>query len=146
MWSGATTRLMLIHQLMLALHHTSVVLLHKSLVPHPLEVLKIPGLQNIGQSIIQAIQKIILLLLISVHFIWSIARQLSELGDVLVHRHGPLFQILELLLLQLDNLLENMVCTESSSKFWLVDALEFLMGLHVSIPPVDCKTRKLVRG
>jgi hypothetical protein len=63
-----------------------------------MEILKIPGLQSIGQSIIQAVLKIVLLLLISIHFIWSIVRQLSELGDVLIHRHGPLFQIMELLL------------------------------------------------
>jgi hypothetical protein len=90
---------MLTHQLALALHHTYVVLQHKSLVHHPLEVLKILGLQSIGQSIIQAIQKTVLLLLISVHFIWSIARQLSEHSDIIIHRHEPLFQILELLLL-----------------------------------------------
>jgi hypothetical protein len=85
MWSGAIARLMLTHQLTLALHHTSAVLQQKSLVHHPLEVLKILGLQSIGQSNIQAIQKTILLLLIRVHFIWSIARQLSELGGILVH-------------------------------------------------------------
>jgi hypothetical protein len=50
---------MLTHQLTLALHHTSAVLQHKSLVHHPLKVLKILGLQSIGQSIIQAIQKTI---------------------------------------------------------------------------------------
>jgi hypothetical protein len=103
------------------------------------------GLQSIGQSIIQAIQKTVLLLLINVYFIWSIARQLSELGDILDHRHGPMFQILQLLL-QLDDPLGNMMCTESSSKFQPVDALGFLMGFHVSIPPVGCRTRKLVRG
>jgi hypothetical protein len=31
-----------------------------------------------------------MLLLISVHLIGSIARQLSELGDILVHQHGSL--------------------------------------------------------
>jgi hypothetical protein len=77
-----------------------------------------------------------------VHIIWSIARQLSESGDILIHRHGPLLQILEYLLLQLDNPLGNMMCTESSSEFWLVDALRFLMGFHISIPPVGCRTRK----
>jgi hypothetical protein len=80
-----------VHQLTLALHHTSVILQHKILVHHPLEIIKVSGLQSIGQSIIQAIQKIVLLLLINVHLIWSIARQLSELGDVLIHSHGPLF-------------------------------------------------------
>jgi hypothetical protein len=89
----------LTHQLMLMLHQTFAVLLHKSLVHHPLEVLKVLGLQSIGHPIIQSIQKAILFFLISVHLIGRIARQLGELGDILVHRHGPLFQILKLLLL-----------------------------------------------
>jgi hypothetical protein len=122
-----------------------VILEHKILVHHPLEIIKVSGLQSIGQSIIQAIQKTVLLLLINVHLIWSIARQLSELGDVLIHSHGPLFQILELLL-QLDNPLRNMMCTESSSEFWPVDALGFLTDFHVSIPPVGCRNRMLMRG
>jgi hypothetical protein len=134
---------MLMHQLVL--HHTSAVLQHKSLVHNPLEVLKVLGLQSIGQSIILAIQKAIMLLLISAHFIGSIARQLSELGDILIHRHGPMFQILELLL-QLDYPLGNMMCMKCSSEFRPVDALGILMSLHVSIPPVSCKTRELVRG
>jgi hypothetical protein len=54
------------HQLTLVLHHTSTVLQHKSLVHHPLEVLKVLGLQRICQSTIQAIQEALLLLLISV--------------------------------------------------------------------------------
>jgi hypothetical protein len=93
------------------LHHTYAVHQHKSLVHHPLEVLKIPDLQSIGQSIIQAIKETLLLLFISVNFMRSIARQLSELGDILAQRHGPLFQIMKLLLLQLDNSLGNMMCT-----------------------------------
>jgi hypothetical protein len=136
---------MLTHQHTLALYHTSVILQHKSIVHHHLEVLKLLDLQSIGQTIIQSIQKTVLFLLISVNFTRSIARQLSELSDILIHRHGPLFQILKLLL-QLDNSLVNMMCTESSSEFWLVDALGFLMGFHVSIPPVCCRTQKLVRS
>jgi hypothetical protein len=50
----------------------------------------------------------------------------------------PLFQILKLL--QLDNSLGNMVCTESSSEFQPVDALGFLVGFNVSIPPVGYRT------
>jgi hypothetical protein len=137
---------MLMHQLTLVLHHTSVVLQDKSLVHHPLEVLKVLSLQLIGQSIIQSIKETLLFLLISVDFMRGIARQLSELGDVHVHRHGPLIQILKLFHLQLDNSLGNMMCTESSSEFGPGDALGFLMAFHVSIPPVSCKTRKLVRG
>jgi hypothetical protein len=85
-------------------------------------------------------------LLISVDFMRGVARQLSELGDVLIHRHGPLFRILKLLLLYLDNSLGNMMFTKSGSELWSVDDLMFLMGFHVSISPVGCRTRKLVRG
>jgi hypothetical protein len=89
---------MLTHQLTLVLHHSSVIFQHKGLVHHTLEVLKILGLQSIGQPIIQAIQETLLFLLISVDFMQGVTRQLSELADVLVHRHRPLFQILKLLL------------------------------------------------
>jgi hypothetical protein len=89
---------MLTHQFMLALHHSSVIFQHKGLVHHPLEILKVSSLQNIDQCIIQAIQETLLFLLISVDFMQGVARQLSELGDVLIHRHEPLFQILKLLL------------------------------------------------
>jgi hypothetical protein len=65
---------MLTHQLTLVLYHTSMVLQHKSLIHHPLEVLKIPGLQSLGQSIIQAIQETLMLLLISIHFMRIVAR------------------------------------------------------------------------
>jgi hypothetical protein len=87
------------HQLMLALHHTSAVLQHMSLVHHPLKVLNVSSLQNIGQSIIQAIQETFLLLLISADLMRGIAGQLSEHSDILVHTHRPLFQILKLFLL-----------------------------------------------
>jgi hypothetical protein len=71
---------MLMHQLMLVLHYTSAVLQPKSIVYHPLEVLKV-----MSQSIIQTIQETFLLLLISVYLIGSIARQLGEHGDVVIH-------------------------------------------------------------
>jgi hypothetical protein len=111
-----------------------------------LEVLKVPGLQSIGQTIIQSIHKIILLLLIRINFLKSIAIQLSELGDILIHRYGSLSQILKLLPLPLDQSLGNMMCMESSSEFQLVDTLGFHMGFHVSIPLVGYRTRNLVRG
>jgi hypothetical protein len=66
---------MLTHQLTLVLHHTSTVLQHRSLVHHPLEVLKVSSLQSIGQSIIQNIQETLLLLLISVDLMRGIAGQ-----------------------------------------------------------------------
>jgi hypothetical protein len=139
MRSRATAWLMLTHQLTLALHHTSIVLQHKGRVHHSLEILKVPGLQSIDQSIIQSSEETFLLFLISVSLIGSLARQLSEYGDVLIHRHGSLLQILELLL-QLDHSLGNMVSTESSSKLRPVDALRFFMSFHVHIPPISCRS------
>jgi hypothetical protein len=85
-------------------------------------------------------------LLISVDFMRDVARQLSELGDVLVHKQGPLFQILKPFLLQLDHSLGNMMRMKSGFELWPVDALGFLMGFHVTIQPVGCRTRKLVTG
>jgi hypothetical protein len=116
------------HQLAFVLHHPSVILKHKSLVHHPLEVLKVSSLKSIGQSIIQVIQETLMFLLISVDFMRGVVRQLSELGDILIHSHGPLFQILKLIILQLDSSLGNMMCTESNSELRLVDALRFLMA------------------
>jgi hypothetical protein len=89
---------MLTHQLTLVLYHASAVLQHKSLVHHPLEVLNVSSLQSIGQSVIQA-NKETFLLLISIDLIRGIVGQLGELSDVLIHRHGPLFQIMNLFLL-----------------------------------------------
>jgi hypothetical protein len=40
---------------------------------------------------IQAVQETLLFLLINVDFMRGLTRQLSELGDVLIHKHGPLF-------------------------------------------------------
>jgi hypothetical protein len=137
---------MLTHQPMLVFHHASVVLQQKSIIHHPLEVLKVSSLQSIGQSFIQAIQETFVLLLISVDLMRGIVRQLSELSDILVRRHGPLFQILKHFLLQLDHFLGNVMWTESSSKIRPVDALGLLMSFHISIPPVGYRTRKLVRG
>jgi hypothetical protein len=53
----------------------------------------------INKSIIQTIEETLLLLFISVNFMRGVARQLGELGDILIHRHGPLFHVLKLLLL-----------------------------------------------
>jgi hypothetical protein len=38
------------------------------------------------------------------------------------------------------------MCMKSGSELWPVDALRFLMGFHISIPLLVCRTRKLVRG
>jgi hypothetical protein len=59
---------MLMHQLTHALHHSSAILWHKSLVHHPIEVIKVSSLQSIGQPIIQSIQETLMFLLISVNF------------------------------------------------------------------------------
>jgi hypothetical protein len=38
------------------------------------------------------------------------------------------------------------MCTKNSPKFQPVDALGLLVGFHISIPPVSCRTRELLRG
>jgi hypothetical protein len=68
---------MLTHQLTLALHQSSAILQHESLIYHPLEVLEVSSLQSIGESIIQAIQETFLLLLISVDLMRGIAGQVE---------------------------------------------------------------------
>jgi hypothetical protein len=83
---------MLMHQLTLVFYHSPVIFQHKDLVHHPLEVLKVSSLQSICQPIIQATQETLMFLLIIVDFMRGVARQLSELGGVLVHRHGPYFR------------------------------------------------------
>jgi hypothetical protein len=117
----------------------AMVLQHKSLVHHSIEVLKVTD-HSIGQSIIETIQEILLLFLISVHLIGSIAKHLGKLGDILIHRHGSLLQILEFLLLKLDQTLGNMVRTESGSKLRPVDTLRFLMSFYVSTPLISCRS------
>jgi hypothetical protein len=104
-----------------------------------LEIIKVPSLQSIGQTIIHTIKEIFLLLLINVDLIWSIVRQLSKPGDVLIHKHQSLLHILEFLL-QLDHAMGNMVSTESNSKLRPVDALRFLMSFHISIPPLGYRS------
>jgi hypothetical protein len=47
-WPGATAWLLLMPHLTLVLHRASAVLEHKSLVHHPLKVLKVLGLQRVG--------------------------------------------------------------------------------------------------
>jgi hypothetical protein len=65
---------MRMHQLILELHHSSMIFQHRGLVHHPLKVLKVLSLQSIGQPIIQAISETLVFLLISVDFMWGVVR------------------------------------------------------------------------
>jgi hypothetical protein len=125
---------------MLAPHHTFVVLQHKRIVRHPLKVFKVPSFQSVGQSIIQTIQETLMLLLISVNLIGSIAKQLGKPGDVLIHRYGSLFQVLEFLILELDHTLGNMVSMKGNSKRRPIDTLKFFISLYIDIPLVACRS------
>ncbi len=127
-------------------HFFQLVLDDDSLVNKMLKIWVVGVEQLELDLVIESLEKRIQLLLISVDLMQGVVRQLSELGDLLIHRHGPQFQILKLFLLQLDHSLGNMMCTESSSKFWPVDALGLLVGFHISIPPIGCRTIELVRG
>jgi hypothetical protein len=81
-----------------------------------------------------------MLLHISVYLIGSIARQLGEASNVLIHRHGSLLQIMELLLLELHHTFRNMVSAKSCSKLRPVDALRFLMCFYIGFPSVGCRS------
>jgi hypothetical protein len=71
---GMVLLLVLALLLTLALHRALTILQNKSLVHHTLEVLKVPGFQSVGETIIQPIHKTFLLLLISVYLVGSITR------------------------------------------------------------------------
>jgi hypothetical protein len=118
--------------LALAWQYSSSVLKHKSLVYHGLKILEVSGFQSIGKSILQSIEETLLLLLVSIHVIWSIAGSLRETSDVLAHCHGSLLQILELLLLELDNTLRYMMRSASHLELILVDGVRFFLSFYIT--------------
>jgi hypothetical protein len=64
---GVGVLLSLTLMLVLAWQYSSPILKHKSLVYHGLKVLEVSSFQSIGESIIQSIEEILLLLLIDIH-------------------------------------------------------------------------------
>jgi hypothetical protein len=118
----------------------------KSLVYHGLKILEVSGFKCIGKSILQSIEETLLLLLIGVHIIWSVARKLREMSDILTHRHGSLLQILELFLLDLDNTLRYVMGSESHLELIPVDSVRFFMSFHICIPPISCRSYQLMRS
>jgi hypothetical protein len=88
----------------------------------------------------------LLLLLISVHVVWSVARKLCETSDILAHHLGSLFQILEFLLPELDNTLRYVMRLENHLELNLVDGVGFFMGFYICIPPIRCRSYQLVSG
>jgi hypothetical protein len=75
---------LVVPMLLLALHHSPTVLQTKGFVHHPLAVFEVTGLQGIGETVVQTIEKILLLLLIRAHLIGSIIRKLRETSDILI--------------------------------------------------------------
>jgi hypothetical protein len=131
--------------LVLAWQYSSLILEHKSLVYHGLEILELTGFQSIGKFIIQSIQESLFLLLIGIHVIGSVVGKLRETSDILTHRHGSLLQILERLL-ELDNALRYMMRAESHLELIPVDGVGFFMSFYIRIPPISCGAYKLVRS
>jgi hypothetical protein len=86
-----------------------------------------------------------LFLLIGVHIIRGIARQLGEPSNILIHHHRALPQVLELFLFQLDHALGNVMSAESGPELLPNDALRLLMSIHIRIPPFRCRSLQLVR-
>jgi hypothetical protein len=108
--------------------------------------LEVSGFQSIGESIIQSIEETLLLLLVGIHVIWSVAGKLRETSDILAHRHGSLLQILKLLLLELDNSFRYMMRAKSHLELIPDDGVEFFMSFYICIPPISCRSYKLVQS
>jgi hypothetical protein len=122
---------------------SSLVLEYKSLVYHGLEIFKVTRFQSIGKSIIQAVEKILLLLLISIHIIESGAGKLCETSNILAHCHRSLLQIMELLLLELDNTLRYMMRSKGHLEHIPVDDVRFFISFYICILPISCGAHKL---
>jgi hypothetical protein len=135
----------LVFLLALACQYSSPILEHKGLVYHGLEILKVRCFQTIGKCIIQSIKETLLLLLVYIHVVWSIAGNLHETSDILSYHHGSLLQILEFLL-ELDNTLRYVMRSKSHLELIPVDAFRFFVSFYICIPPIRCRTYKLVRS
>jgi hypothetical protein len=66
------------------------------------------------------------------------------MSDILIHHHGSLLQILELLFLELDYPFGYVMRSESHLKLIPVDVVEFFMGFYICIPPISYGAHKLV--
>jgi hypothetical protein len=84
--------------LAILLYFLDLILNHKGLIDHVLEIGVISVEQLESNVIIQPIQEHVLLLLIYIDVIRGVSRQLDQWIEVLIHRHAALFQVSELLL------------------------------------------------
>jgi hypothetical protein len=82
--SRSVSLLVLALLLALAVHHPSVVFQDKFRVFHSLKILKVMSFHGISKSIIQTIEKIILLLFIGVHIVRSIVGELCNVSDIFI--------------------------------------------------------------
>jgi hypothetical protein len=87
-----------------------------------------------------------LLLLVGVHVIWSVARKLCEMSDILAHRHRSFLQILKFLLLKLDNTLGYMMRAESDLELIPIEGVRFFISFYICILPISYKSYQLVRS
>jgi hypothetical protein len=131
--------------LALALEYSYSILEHKSLAYHGPKILELLGFQSIGKSILQSIEETLLLLLVGIQIIWSVAGKLCEMGGVLTHQYGSVFQIRELLL-ELDNTLRYVMRSESHLELILVDGVRFFMSFYIYIPPIRYRSYQLMRS
>jgi hypothetical protein len=105
-------------------------------VHHLLEILESMHHQLILDRTNQTLPEVILLFYIIGYICGSVVRHLDELVLVLTHRHRPLFQRKELLLLELHQTLGYMVLPEPVPELLSGDVVGGVMGYGVSIPPI----------
>jgi hypothetical protein len=64
---------------------------------------------------------------------------------VLIHHHTPLVQVGEFLLLQLEGAAGHVVTYETSLELILGDSLDVGVRVAISIPPICCGSKYVVR-
>jgi hypothetical protein len=90
-------------------------------VHHVLKIDNITGLESISETIVQSVEKLVLLLLIYIH---------------VIHGHRTLLQIFKFFLLGLHHSKWHMMGPEVVPEFLPVDGLWLLMGFNICVPPI----------
>jgi hypothetical protein len=109
---------------------------HDGIVHHLLKVFKSVHQQLILDRTNHTFPKVILFLCVIYYLYGSVARQQDELVLVLSHRHCPLFQCKELLLLELHQTFGYVLLPELAPELLPGDGVGGVMSYGVSIPPI----------
>jgi hypothetical protein len=107
--ASVATRCLSLELPLLKVYFLALVIYHNSTIHQFLETGILVGHQLQLESVIQPLQESALFVRIPGHLSRSISRQLGKLVAILRHRHEPLFESLELFLLQFNKSLRDVV-------------------------------------